>query len=78
MKKMILVAAVSACVGGFATQAFAEPQPMMRKALTHLEEAQKALESATADKGGHRVKAMTLVAEAMREVKEGIEFDNKH
>ena len=78
MKKMMMVAVVSAFVGGFATQAFAEKQPMMAKALNNLEDARKALENATADKGGHRVKAMALVTEAINEVKAGMEFDNKH
>jgi hypothetical protein len=78
MKKMLMVAVVSAFVGGFATQAFAEKQPAMAKALVHLENAHKELEVATADKGGHRVKAMALVADAIAEVRAGIEFDNKH
>ena len=78
MKKMLMVAVVSAFVGGFATQAFAEKQPAMAKALVHLENAHKELEAATADKGGHRVKAMALVADAIAEVRAGIEFDNKH
>ncbi len=77
MKKMMMVAVVSAFVGGFATQAFAEKQPLMAKALNSLEEARKALDNATADKGGHRVKALALVNDAIVEVKAGIEFDNK-
>lgn len=78
MKKMMMVAVVSAFVGGFATQAFAEKQPHMGKALALLEDAKKQLENATADKGGHRVKAIELVNGAIAEVKAGIEFDNKH
>lgn len=77
MKKMLMVAVVSAFVGGFATQAMAEKQPMMAKALHNLEDAKQALENATADKGGHRVKALGLVKDAIAEVKNGIEFDNK-
>ena len=78
MKKMMLVAVLSALAGGFATSALAEKQPHMRNALEKLEDARKSLELATADKGGHRVKAMALVADAIAEVKAGIEFDNKH
>ena len=77
MKKMMMVAVVSAFVGGFATQALAEKQPLMAKALNSLEDARKALDNATADKGGHRVKALALVNDAIVEVKAGIEFDNK-
>jgi hypothetical protein len=61
-----------------AAPAFAEPQPHMKAAIKHLEEAKTALEKASADKGGHRVKAIELVNEAIKEVKEGIDFDNKH
>lgn len=78
MKKMVLVAVVSAFAGVFATTAFAEKQPMMRSALEKLEDARKNLENATADKGGHRVKALALVNDAIKEVKAGIEFDNKN
>ena len=49
----------------------------MAKALNSLEDARKALDNATADKGGHRVKALALVNDAIVEVKAGIEFDNK-
>lgn len=78
MKKMMMVAVVSACVGAFATVALAEPQPMMRKGLHKLEEARRILEGASADKGGHRVKAIFHIDQAIAEVKAGIEFDNKH
>ncbi|HVV86090.1 MAG TPA: hypothetical protein VHE35_23685 [Kofleriaceae bacterium] len=60
---------------GSATSA---PQPMMRKALASLMTARTQLEKATADKGGHRVKAIELVNQAIDEVKAGIEYDNTH
>lgn len=56
----------------------AEDQPHMRAALVTLKTAHEQLEKATADKGGHRVKAMALTAQAIDEVKAGIDFDNKH
>lgn len=56
----------------------AEPQPHMKSALNALENALGQLEKATADKGGHRVKAIEHVKQAIGEVKAGIEFDNKH
>ena len=56
----------------------AEPQPHMRSALSSLESALAQLQKATADKGGHRVKAMELTTQAIEEVKKGIAFDNKH
>jgi hypothetical protein len=61
-----------------APAAFADPQPKMREALDLLRGAKAALEAATADKGGHRVKAIEKVNEAIVQVEKGIEFDNKH
>lgn len=54
------------------------PQPMMKKALTSLNQAKSQLQKATADKGGYRVKAIALVDQAIAEVKAGIEYDNTH
>jgi hypothetical protein len=58
--------------------AFAEPQPLMRDALSELREAATRLEQADHDKGGHREKALELTRSAIREVEEGIRFDNRH
>ena len=54
------------------------PQPMMKKALASLKAAKGQLQKATADKGGHRVKAIALVDQAIAEVQTGIDFDNTH
>jgi len=51
----------------------APDQPHMQAALDALRSAQTNLEKATADKGGHRAKAMDLVKQAIDEVKLGIE-----
>ncbi len=48
-------------------------QPHMHSALDYLRAARDQLEQASHDKGGHRVKAINLVDEAIREVKAGIE-----
>ncbi|HEV7512059.1 MAG TPA: hypothetical protein VGO27_10190 [Candidatus Acidoferrum sp.] len=56
----------------------AQRQPHMSSALDHLREAQKSLEAATHDKGGHRSKALKLVKEAITEVEQGIHFDDTH
>ena len=53
-------------------------QPHMAAALQLLQNAHGQLEKATADKGGHRVKAMALTKSAIEEVKAGIAFDNAH
>jgi len=51
-------------------------QPNMRAALEHLNDAKRNLEAATADKGGHRVKALNAVDNAISEVKAGIAAGN--
>ena len=56
----------------------AESQPHMSAALDHLQKAQKELEEGSHDKGGHRVKALALVKQAMSEVQQGIQYDNTH
>jgi hypothetical protein len=56
-----------------ARRAAAADQPNMRAALEHLKSAQKNLQRATADKGGHRANALNLVAQAIAEVNRGID-----
>lgn len=55
-----------------------QPQPRMQTALAQLKAARESLQNATADKGGHRVKAIAATNDAIEEVKKGIEFDEKH
>jgi hypothetical protein len=56
----------------------ADTQPEMQKTLNDLTDAQANLEKATHDKGGHRVKALKLVQQAIGEVNAGMAFDNSH
>ncbi len=58
--------------------ASADGQPNMQSALSSQRTALTSLQNATADKGGHRVKAMSLTKEAISEVEKGVKFDNKH
>jgi hypothetical protein len=53
-------------------------QSHMQKALGHLKSARNQLAQATHDKGGHRVRAMALIEQAMNEVEAGIVFDRTH
>ncbi|MBZ5720770.1 MAG: hypothetical protein LAO03_10360 [Acidobacteriia bacterium] len=90
MKRMMAVfaAAILSLVLGASSAAFAasapapapkpENQPEMVSALEHLREAKRALESASRDKGGHRAKAIALINDAIRQVEEGIQYDNTH
>ena len=70
------LAAVGA-VAAATTPAQAEVQPFMSAALVDLNRALANLESATPDKGGHRVKAINLVRSAIGEVNAGMSFDNR-
>lgn len=58
--------------------AIADRQPKMVSALGSLKKARAELKAATSDKGGHRVRAISLVEQAMSEVEQGIKFDNHH
>ncbi|WP_426610597.1 hypothetical protein [Bradyrhizobium sp. McL0616] len=49
-------------------------QGNMERALSSLYQALGELRQATANKGGHRVKAMELVGEAIAQTQAGIEF----
>jgi hypothetical protein len=72
---LLVVVAVSA--GFFVGRASAD-QPMMHSALEHLRAAKADLERATADKGGHREKALRFTNDAIAETERGIAFDRRH
>jgi predicted negative regulator of RcsB-dependent stress response len=50
----------------------------MRAARTDLQQARAQLQAATANKGGHRVKAIDHVNNAIALVNQGIAFDRRH
>lgn len=60
-----------------ASQCFAA-QPNMEAALASLQQAKESLQKATADKGGHRGKALKAINLAIGEVTAGIEFARTH
>ena len=55
-----------------------EPQPEMTAALQNLRDAQRNLQLASRDKGGHRANAVNLVNRAIAEIEAGIQYDNRH
>lgn len=77
MKKLVS-SAVLAVVLLAPAAAFAEKQPHMKAALELLKKAKEQLEKATPDKGGHRVKALEQVNQAIEQTEKGIAFDNKN
>ena len=72
---LLLAAALAS--GIWAGRVWAD-QPHMQAALEHLRAAKQQLEVAEADKGGHRVKAIRLVGDAIVEVEKGIHYDRVH
>jgi hypothetical protein len=79
LTSFVLIALLAVVLGGTSlNSAFADQQPRMQDALSQLQAAQASLEAATSDKGGHRVKALSLTRQAIREVNAGMRFDNRH
>lgn len=55
-----------------------EDQPHMQQALEALKQAQRHLQQAIPDKGGHRSAAIKACEEAIKQAEEGIKYDNEH
>ncbi|MBA2734091.1 MAG: hypothetical protein H0U54_14585, partial [Acidobacteria bacterium] len=58
-----------------AISASALDQPNMTAARNDLNKAENSLRKATADKGGHRNRALNLISQAIAEINRGISFD---
>ncbi len=71
---IILVALLVFCM--VVSLSFAGRQPHMEAALKNLQNAKAQLEKATTDKGGHRVKAIELINQAMDEVNKGMAYSD--
>jgi hypothetical protein len=65
-------------LAGFLVGRASAAQPHMRMALDHLKAAKAQLEVAESNKGGHRLKALGLVNDAIDEVREGMGFARAH
>jgi len=72
-----IVLTLTLLLGVFLGSAFAA-QPSMQAALSHLRNAERALDRATSDKGGHRARALALVRDAINEVEKGIAYDRRN
>jgi hypothetical protein len=69
---------LAAVVGAGAIPNAHAEQPNMSEALNRMQEAKGALDRALDDKGGHRVKALGLMGQAIGEVQQGIEYAKTH
>ena len=77
MKARISLAALALLVFTAAAVAGGD-QPFMRAARADLMTAKSELQKAIPDKGGHRVKAISLVNQAIAQVNAGMAFDRQH
>ena len=76
---LVLAGALALVVSqGSVQEASAASQPHMKSAQAMLKSAKEQLQKATSDKGGHRVKAVSLTNDAIDQVQKGIEYDNKN
>ena len=58
--------------GYFLGQAHASPQPRLQAALAHLRAARGSLEKGVPDRSGHRLRALSMVNQAIEEVMLGM------
>ena len=63
---------------GTSAQSAKAYQGNMERALASLHGALESLRESTANKGGHRAKAMDLVRQAIAETQAGVEFADEH
>lgn len=71
---IVAISAALGIVAGAGVTALAQDQQNMKSALDHLVAADAYLAKANDNKGGHRVKARSLISLAITEVKAGIQF----
>lgn len=79
-RELALLAASGAMAAGLlgASTSAEAYQGNMERALSAMFSALASLRESTPDKGGHRVKAMNLIQQAITETQNGIEFADEH
>lgn len=77
MKARIALALFSVLIATIMASASPD-QPFMQAARADLQTAKRELQRATPDKGGHRVRAIALVNQAIAQVNAGIAYDRRH
>ncbi len=81
MRNRVLITGAVTCVFFVTSPVFAQQkqdQPHMQAAIEHLRAAEKELNEASPNKGGHREKALDLTKQAISEVEQGIQYADKH
>ena len=75
MKRIFLGSGLALVMAiGFGAGYVYAKQPHMQAALSDLQSAREQLQMADANKGGHRLKAIDLINQAIQEVKSGIAY----
>ncbi len=77
-KACFVSGAVAAFVAGCASGPPPSYQPHMQNALALLQSAHSELEQAEPNKGGHRERALELVARAISDVQQGMQWAAQH
>ena len=72
---LVILTLIAGYVAGCAT---GSGQPHMKAAVDELRAARQELNAANSDKGGHRVRAVELIDEAINEVQAGMEYARSH
>ena len=78
MKTVCTIALTSLITLTLSNSVLAEPQPLMEAALKSLQKAKWELEHASSDKGSHRIAAIINIDKAIKAIRKGIRYDNKH
>ena len=76
--KYKIVFAVTVLLAAATVAAAVPDQPFMQAARADLQTAKRELQRATANKGGHRAKAIALTNQAIAQVNQGIDYDRRH
>lgn len=71
---LISLGLATAFGGGIVAAPALADQPFMRTAYDQLGDARATLRAGRTDKGGHRVRAIALVNQAMNEVRQGMNY----
>ena len=74
----VTLLALSVFVISFVAGCASTGQPHMQSALDHLFSARNELQAASADKGGHRTRALELTDSAISEVQRGMDYARRH
>lgn len=72
--QILVFTAAGIAAGLFSGYTLAD-QPRMHDALDHLQAAERDLQAADNDKGGHRNKALDLTRRAIAQVRSGMRYD---